>query len=150
MVNGITYTIKDVCRALGGVSRSRIHTWTQLEPFSDADTLERSARKFNSADLLTLATLQTLEDSFGLRGRQLANFSKKIHQYLAEPKTISTVELIFIRLSDGQILSAHIDNINEPGYIIDIAKERERINIFLGVQPYQTQLPLISSIGVLK
>jgi hypothetical protein len=89
--------------------------------------------------------LQTLEDTFGLRNRQLGLFSQGIHQYFVEPRTIAPVELVFIRLRDGQVLSS--DLTDEAGYLLDIAPERERINIFLGVSSPQRQLPLMSSIG---
>lgn len=145
MVNGMTFTIKDVCLALGGISRSRIHAWTQFKPFSLIETSERSARRFNSADLLTLAVIQSLEDTFGLRSRQLSMFSQGIHQYLSEPRAIKPVEMVFIRLCDGQVLPLNMAD--EAGYILDMAWERDRINIFLGVLSPQGQLPLMSSIG---
>ena len=56
-----SFTAKDVCTALGGISRSRLHTWAQLPPFCKRPTRERSARRFTKADLLTFAVLQTLE-----------------------------------------------------------------------------------------
>lgn len=146
MVSGITFTIKDVCLALGGISRSRVHTWTRLPPFSLVETSERSARRFSSADLLTLAALQTLEDTFGLRSRQLNLFSQGLHQYFIEPHTIVPVELVFVRLRDGQVLP--LDLADEAGYLLDMAQERERINIFLGVSSPQGQLPLMSRVGV--
>lgn len=146
MANGIKFTIKDVCLALGGVSRSRIHAWTKLPPFSLVKTSERSARRFTSADLLTLSVLQTLEDNFGLRYRQLGLLSNNIHKYLAEPRPTTLTEFVFIRLRDGKVFSS--DLASEPGYLLDIAKERERINVFLGVSSPQGQLPLMSSIRV--
>lgn len=145
MVNGMTFTIKDVCLALGGISRSRIHVWTQFKPFSLIETSERSARRFNSADLLTLAVIQSLEETFGLRSRQLSMFSQGIHQYLSEPRAIKPVEMVFIRLCDGQVLPLNMAD--EAGYILDMAWERDRINIFLGILSPQGQLPLMSSIG---
>jgi hypothetical protein len=145
MASSIEFTIKDVCLALEGVSRSRIHAWTKLPPFSSTETTERSARRFSSADLLTFSLFQTLEDTFGLRSRQLIKFSKTIHQYFLEPRSLAPVELVLIRLRDGKIIRNNITV--EAGYIVDIAKERERINIFLGISSPQGQLPLMSSFG---
>lgn len=141
----IEFTIKDVCLALEGVSRSRIHAWTKLPPFSSKETKERSARRFSSADLLTFSLFQTLEDTFGLRSRQLTQFSKNIHQYFSEPRSLAPVELVLIRLRDGEIIRKDITV--EAGYLVDITKERERINMFLGISSPQGQLPLMSSLG---
>lgn len=146
VVSGIALTIKDVCVALGGISRSRIHAWARLPPFSLTETFERSARRFSPADLLTLAALQTLEKQFGLRYRQLSFFSQGIHQYFIEPRTITPVEMVFIRLRDGRVLP--LSRANEAGYLLDMAWERERINTFLGISSPQGELPLMSSIGV--
>lgn len=145
MASIVTFTIKDVCLALGGISRSRVHAWTRLAPLSLIKTSERSARRFSPADLLTLAVLQTLEDTYGLRNRQLSFFSHAIHQYLSEPRTLTPVELVFIRLRDGRVMSS--DLADEPGYLLDMAQERERISIFFGVSPPQGRLPLMARIG---
>lgn len=145
MINSITFTIKDVCLALGGVNRSRVHAWTKLAPFSLMRTSERSARRFSTTDLLTLAAVQTLDDTFGLRNSILSIFSPSISQYLIEPRAITSVELVFLRLRDGLVLSPTLSD--EPGYLLDIARERERINIFLGIASPQRQLPLMKSIG---
>ncbi len=145
MINSITFTIKDVCLALGGVNRSRVHAWTKFAPFSLMGTSERSARRFSTTDLLTLAVIQTLDDTFGLRNSILSIFSPSISQYLIEPRAITSVELVFLRLRDGLVLPQTLSD--EPGYLLDIARERERINIFLGIAPPQRQLPLMKSIG---
>lgn len=145
MSNSISFTIKDVCLALGGVSRSRVHSWTKLPPFSRMETFERSARRFTSADLLTFAVIQSLEDEYCLRNRLLSRFSPYIHQYLSIPRNSELTELVFLRLRDGMI--TFIDNAQEAGFLIDITRERARINSYLGVTTSQWQLPLMTSIG---
>lgn len=141
------FTAKDVCAALGGVSRSRVHAWAQLPPFSDMPTHERSARRFNKADLLTFAVFRTLEDHFGARSSQLAQVSAGIHQYLSAPRQTSLEEWMFIPLGGGPARTAQPQPISGAGWVIDMARERERIDIYLGVTPPQRELPLMAGIG---
>ena len=143
MANFFSLTVKDVCQALGGVSRSRIHAWTRLPPFSAVETSERSARKFNVADVLTLAALKKLEDVYGVRSRHLGLLSAGIHLYLAEPKTAGSHELLFVRLNDGIARSLDVAPVTEPGWVLDIAEERERMNLFLGISSPQRELSLM-------
>lgn len=145
VVNALTFTVKDVCHALGDVSRSRVHTWTRLPPFALMETSERSARRFDVTDMLTLAALQKLEDIYGIKSRHLGHFSEGIHRYLAQPRAISTGELIFVSLNDGTVWNLDAASVNEPGCILNIAEERERINVFLGIAPPQRQLALVAS-----
>lgn len=140
-------TIKDVCKALGGLNRSRVHAWTKLPPFSFIETSERSARRFDMTDVLTLAALQKLEDVYGVKSRQLGQLSAGIHHYLGEPKPAGYDELIFVRLKDGLARSLDAEPINEPGWVLDVAEERGRINVFLGIAPPQRQLPLMVSVS---
>lgn len=145
MVHALTFTVKDVCHALGDVSRSRVHAWTRLPPFALMETSERSARRFDVTDMLTLAALLKLEDVHGIKSRHLGHFSDGIHRYLAQPRAISTDELIFVSLSDGTVRNLDAASVSEPGCILDIAEERERINVFLGIAPPQRQLALVAS-----
>lgn len=140
-------TIKDVCRALGGASRSRVHAWTKLPPFSSVETSERSARRFDMTDVLTLAALQKLEDVYGVRSSHLGQLSAGIHQYLSEPKAAGGDELVFVRLRDGLAQGLDGKLISEPGWILNVAEERERMNVFLGIAPPQRELPLMVSLA---
>lgn len=109
------------------------------------ETSERSARRFDVTDILTLAALQKLEDIYGTKSRHLSHFSESIHRYLAHPKAVSTEELIFVSLNDGTVRNLDSASADEPGWILDIAEERERINVFLGITPPQRQLALVAS-----
>ena len=146
MVQAFFFTVKDVCHALNGISRSRVHTWTRLRPFSQMQTFERSARRFNVTDVLTLATLQKLEDVYGIKSSHVGHFSEGIHRYLAQPKAVRSSELVFVRMNDGAVLSLEAVSVNEPGLILDIAEERERINVYLGITPPQRELALVASV----
>lgn len=136
-------TVKDVCNALGGANRSRVHAWMKLPPFSSVETSERSARKFTVTDVLTLAALQKLEDVYGIKSRHLGHLSAGIHQYLSEPRAAGSEELVFVRLEDGVVRQLDAGPVSEPGWVLDIAEERERMNVFLGIAPPQRELALM-------
>ncbi|WP_250460306.1 hypothetical protein [Microbulbifer litoralis] len=141
-----SFTAKDICAALGGISRSRLHVWAHLPPFSERPTRERSARRFTKADLLTFAVLQTLEDTFGAKGRDLGRASGAIHKYLSAPRQAPAEEMVFIPLKSGEAHWVQVQSITCQGWIVDMAKERERIDIFLGAEPSQKELHLIADI----
>ncbi|MBI1905738.1 MAG: DNA-binding protein [Rhodocyclales bacterium] len=140
----LSFTVKDVCNALGGVSRSRVHAWTQLPPFSYMETMERSARHFTIADLLTMTVLQMLEDKFLIKSRLLGQLSAGIHRYLQEPNPVSAEEWVFIRLADGNTSRVEAMLFGESGWVFDMAEERKRINVYLGVAPLQRELVLVA------
>jgi hypothetical protein len=142
-----SFTVKDVCAALDGVSRSRVHGWVQLPPFSAIPSQERSARRFSRADLLTFAVLRTLEDQFGARGTQLARASAGIHEYLSAPQPAGIDQWLFVPLADGPARPIPGREIAEAGWVIDLARERDRIDLYLGVLPPQRELPLIGGLG---
>ena len=146
MVQAFSFTVKDVCCALDGVSRSRVHAWTRLRPFSLMQTSERSARRFNVTDMLTLAALQKLEDVYGIKSSHLGHFSEGIHRYLSQPNAIAGGEYVFVRMNDGVARNLESLSVYESGLILDIAEERERINIYLGIAPPQRELALVASV----
>lgn len=110
------------------------------------ETSERSARKFSVTDMLTFAALQKLEDVYGIKSSHLGHFSEGIHSYLAQPKAISSEELVFVSLNDGSVRNLNAVTVNEPGWILDITEERERINVSLGISPPQRQLTFVASV----
>lgn len=146
MAQSLSFTVKDVCSALGGLCRSRVHAWTQLVPFSQIETTERSARRFDIADLLAMAVLQTLEDRFCVKSRLLGRLSSGIHQYLSEPKAASIEEWVFIRLEDGDTRRVEVAPVGESGWVLDMAEERNRINVYLGIAPPQRELALVADV----
>jgi len=140
-----SFTAKDVCAALD-ISRSRLHQWAQLPPFSERPTRERSARHFSKADLLMFAVLQTLEDAFGMKSRDMVDVPAKIYQYLNAPRQSPYEEWVFIPLNSGEARTVQEQAITSAGWIIDMTKERERIDIYLGVRPPQQELPLMTDV----
>lgn len=141
-----SFTAKDVCGALGGISRSKLHLWAQLAPFCDRPSRERSARRYTKADLLTLAVLHTLEESFDVKLSGRDCVSAAIHQYVRSPRYALAEEWIFIPLDGGAAYSVQDQKIIALGWVVDVARERERIDIYLGLTPPQQELPLISNI----
>lgn len=144
MASSHWFTAKDICAALGGVSRSRLHVWAHLPPFSSRPTRERSARRYSKADLLTFAVLHTLEDVLGAKEKQLSRASSSIHNYLLTPRHAATEEWVFIPSDAGKVQLAQINSLSSAGWVIDVAKERQRIDIYLGVIPPQQELLLIA------
>lgn len=142
MASSLSFTVKDICSALDGVNRSRVHAWSQFPPFSYMETTERSARHFFMTDLLTMAVLQTLEDKFLVKNRLLGQVSAGIYQYLQTPKPVSAEEWVFIRLADGDTTRVGSMLVGAPGWVLDMAEERERINQYLGIAPSQRELAL--------
>lgn len=140
-----SFTAKDACAVLG-VSRSRLHQWAQLPPFSERPTRERSARRFSRADMLTFAVLHTLDDAFGVKSRDLAGVSARIHEYLNAPRHIPYEELVFIPVANGEVHAVEEQTIAGAGWVIDMTKERERIDVYLGVRPPQQEFPLMTDI----
>jgi len=144
----LSFTAKDVCAALGGISRSRLHGWVQLPPFSAIPTQERSARRFSKVDLLTLAAVQTLEEKFGVRIVQLESVTVGIHQYLLTLRQTLADEWVFIPLHGNGVRPIQAQPVTEPGWVIDMARERERIDFYLGVAPPQRELPLMGGVAM--
>lgn len=138
------FTVKDVCASLGGISRSRVHTWAQLPPFAGRSTRERSARHFTKADLVTMSVLAQLDEQFGVKGDRLAWISAGIHRYLQAPRAGVGEELVFIRLEDGGTRPLHADPLDGAGWVVDLAPARERIDVYLGVAPEQRELALVA------
>lgn len=142
-----SFTAKDICAALGDISRSRLHNWAQLPPFCERPTYERRARRYTEADLLTFAVLQTLEDTLGIRRRNLGSVSAAVHYYVQAPRRAPMEEWVFIPQQDeGSVHLIQGQNIANPGWVIDMARERERIDLYLGLTPPQRELPLITDV----
>ena len=141
-----SFTAKDICAALGGISRSRLHTWAQLPPFCERPTHERSARRYTKADLLTFAVLQTLEDILGIRRGNMGSLSAAVHHNVRAPRKAPMEEWIFIPQDEGGVRLIQGQNIDSPGWVVDMARERERIDLYLGLTPSQRELPLITDV----
>ncbi len=55
-------------------------------------------------------------------------------------------EWIFIPQDEGGVRLIQGQNIDSPGWVVDMARERERIDLYLGLTPSQRELPLITDV----
>ena len=54
--------------------------------------------------------------------------------------------VLIVRMNDGVARNLESLSVYESGLILDIAEERERINIYLGIAPPQRELALVASV----
>ena len=55
-------------------------------------------------------------------------------------------EWIFIPREEGEVRLVQEQIIATPGWVVDLAKERERIDLYLGFTPPQQELSLITDV----
>lgn len=142
-----TYTSKDICGALGGISRSRLHKWSQLPPFVTRPTRERSARRFNKSDILTMAVIKFMEDNLGVERKFLPNVSKSIHDLLCKPNSSQYQEWLFVPLAGKSSLVNDGNFKPTAGWVIDLTSIRLGIDTYFGISQPQQELALITSMG---
>jgi hypothetical protein len=134
-------TVKDICAALD-VPRHRIRAWTQLSPFRDRPTYARSARRFDTLDLLLMAILQSLEDAYGIRTASLAQVAPAVMRFLTQPRGTHSNAIAYLDISTWEVKPVTPDLILQAGLIIDIERERDRIAAFLGLRHMQGEFHL--------
>jgi hypothetical protein len=137
----LTLTIKDICAALGA-PKHRVRAWTQLPPFRDRPTHARSAQRFDALDLLCLAILQSLEQTYGIRPFFWENAAPAIMQFLSRPREPHSDALAYLNVSNWIVQPVTPDLALRSGLIIDVERERERVAEFLGLRQVQGELPL--------
>mgnify|MGYP000267100964 CR=1 FL=1 len=133
-------TRKDICSALQ-VPEHRIRTWMVREPFRSRSTAARKARTFDATDLMLLAIAQTLEDQYKLRGEGLDNVLPVLSTFLRRPQH-TYAGLLFINVRDWSVEDASSDTYLEPGLLIDVLPDQERVTRYLGLTPAQAELAL--------
>lgn len=133
-------TRKDICSALQ-VPEYRIRTWMERKPFSSRTTAERKARVFDATDLMLLAIAQTLEDQYKLRGEGLDNILPALNAFLRRPQS-TNAGLLFINIRDWSVDDAFSGTYLEPGLLIDVLPDQERVTRYLGLTPAQAELAL--------
>ena len=141
MLNMIKLTVKDICAALG-VPKHRVRAWSQLPPFRDRPTHARSARHFNTLDLLLMAILQSLEDAYGIRPSSLAQAAPAIMRFLSRPRGTHYDAIAYLDVSNWEVEPVTPESILGAGLIIDVERERDRVAEFLGLRHVQRELPL--------
>ena len=138
----LTLTIKDICTALD-TSKYRVRTWIKHPPFLHQGTQARIANKYNATDLLMMATLQTLEDTYGVNNDVLSKIMIPLYDYLSHLRIQGQTEEITINLKDFSVSALSYKVVEAPSIILNIKDEHHRIENFLfGNSPIQKSLPL--------
>lgn len=138
----IVLKTKDICEALN-IKRHHLRAWTDtLKPYCNQSTQERSARKFDTGDLLFFAVIQHIESKFGVSTLALSDVSQCIHDTIRSPRIMNTHELIFLDIDSKKCLIADRLNMGVEGLLINIAPAKNVVCEFLGVMPTQSQLHL--------
>lgn len=134
-------TAKDICAALG-VQKHRVRAWTKLPPFLHRPTRARSARRFDTVDLLLMAILQSLEDIHGIRPSALEKIAAALMRFLSQPRGLHFGTVAYLDVATWEIHPVTSKFTLRPGLIIDVQQERNRVAEFLGVRHVQGELPL--------
>jgi hypothetical protein len=133
---------KDICAALG-IKRHHLRTWTDaLQPYCVQCTQERSARKFDTGDLLFFATIKHIEDKFGIPVPALSEISKSIYDTIRSPRIMSNQELIYLDFESSSCDFADSLEQKTEGLLIDTTSAKNLVCGFLGLIPTQSELHL--------
>jgi hypothetical protein len=131
---------KDICEALD-LKRHQLRAWTDaLAPYSKQTTHARSARRFDTGDLLFFATVQHIEKKFGLSISVFAKLSQCIYDTVRSPRTINDHERIFLDINSQRCFITDTLDDNAEGILIDIAPVKKLVSGFLGLTPTQEQM----------
>lgn len=137
----LTLTVKDICAALGA-PKHRVRAWTRFPLFRDRPTHARSAQRFDALDLLCMAVLQSLEQTYGIRPFFWENAVPAIIKFLSRPREPHNAALAYLNVSNWTMQPVTPDLALRSGLIIDVEQERERVAEFLGLRKLQGELPL--------
>ncbi len=131
---------KDICEALD-IKRHQLRAWTDaLAPYSNQTTHARSARRFDTGDLMFFATVQHIEKKFGLSISVFAKLSQCIYDTIRAPRTINDNERIFLDINSQRYLIADTLDTHAEGVLINIAPVKKLVGDFLGLTPTQEQI----------
>jgi len=138
----IVLKTKDICAALN-IKRHQLRAWTDvLPPYCNQHTQERSARKFDTGDLMFFATIKHIEDKFGITIPVLSDMSKSIYDTIRNPRVMSNQELIFIDIESKKCIFADTLEQKAEGLLIDTTHAKNLVCGFLGLMPTQSELHL--------
>jgi DNA-binding transcriptional MerR regulator len=143
MTKTITFTTKDICSALR-IAKHQLRGWTEkLEPYSKAQTRERSARKFSLGDLHFLATIDYLESYIGVPVSRLIPISEQLNHLIKTPSGYTrSKSLLHICFVNNRCKWIEADSVCTEGLMIDINNAHKKINEFLGLPSKQVELQL--------
>ncbi|ODS23667.1 hypothetical protein AB835_07635 [Candidatus Endobugula sertula] len=142
MTDKITLKTKDICDALD-IGRHQLRAWTDgLEPYCLRETRERSACRYDSADLLYFAVIKHIVDNCGLTLPFVAKFSQQLYLCIREPNSLTSSPFLFITNKGNSCKRLNLDKVTQEGTIIDLQPANILVYQFLGLSSQQGQLPL--------
>jgi DNA-binding transcriptional MerR regulator len=144
MPKTITFTTKDVCEALG-VAKHHLRIWTdKLEPFCNAATKERSARKFTLGDLSYLAVVDYLEVHYGISINTIALLERRLYDLINAPSSskVDDSNFVFICFHSQSCKWLESEQAVSEGLIVDTYNAHKKINDYLGLSPQQVEMQL--------
>lgn len=140
MTRHITLKTKDICDALN-IRRHQMRSWVeQLAPYSHRKKRERSACKYDSADLLFFAVVNDITDKFHLPLNFIATFSESLHICLREPRDSTVNAYLFINGKSCTRIT--LDSVSEEGILVDLQPALLLVNQFFGLSTPPDQLQL--------
>ncbi|HHJ20830.1 MAG TPA: hypothetical protein ENJ84_13555 [Gammaproteobacteria bacterium] len=142
MADKITIKTKDICDTLN-IGRHQLRAWTDtLAPYCNRKTKERSAFRYDSADLLYFALVKHIIENFGLSLPFIARFSEALYSCVREPQSLTHPSFLFISEQCNSCERLSLDKIDREGFIIDVNPAQTLVYQFLGLSTQQTQLQL--------
>lgn len=143
MARQITLKAKDIRDALA-IKPSQFRTWVDtLPPHSNAIKKERSAVKYDPADLMYFLVIKHIINTYGISIHALANVTQDIYSFIREPQSINDYPLLFISFIKNTCSNLPINKkINAEGIIINLQPIQEELFQFLGVFPEHKQSEL--------
>ena len=146
MAEGIKITTKDICTALE-LGRHQLRSWTEtLAPYSQRETKERSASRYDFGDLLFFAVVKHIHDSFGISIQFIAGLSESLYTCVREPQDPDLSPFVFISVNANRCVRVIPEEISQEGIVVDLQPAQAQIYKYLGIstqQQAQLQLGLV-------
>jgi len=142
MADTVSLKTKDICDALK-IGRHQLRVWADtLPPYCQRETKERSARRYDPADLLYFAVIQYITNNFYLSLPFITRFSEELYSCIREPQSLTANPFIFISSKGEACTRLNIDQVNQEGIVVNLQPAQTLVYQFLGLSPQQAQLPL--------
>jgi len=140
MTAQIVLKTKDICNALE-IGRHQLRAWVDhLPPYSQRAKKERSACKYDPADLLYFAVIKYVTKKYSLPISFLSKFSHSLYSCIREPQSLTLYPFIFINGQGTSCSRIALDRISQEGIIIDLQPSQSVVYQYLGISSQQAQL----------
>lgn len=143
MPSTITFTTKDICLALK-IAKHQLRGWTEkLHPFVNANTCERSARKYTLSDLRFLAIIDYLDAAFGVSANKLVPLAKELNELINRPSTnLGNQKLLYISIDNCSCKWIGFEDKVTEGLVLDTNNAYLKINEYMGFSQKQVEMQL--------